>query len=137
MGQNEQPFPFVGGPDLLRGDTRPLRIEPDFGKIGEDIGEPRANAGSDLLEEHDGTIGLLDDAEGVGPEMPFVVDAVTLAGEAERLARAGRGDDVDGELAPGNVRDVSDENRRRIQVRVLHPFQEDGRGEAIQLDTAQ
>ena len=88
-----------------------------------------------VLEEHPNRSALRDDPGDVRPEMARIVRALALAGDAERLARIARTDEIH-RAAPlpaveaGKV--VPD--RRLIQGLVLHPRHEDGRGEGVPLD---
>jgi hypothetical protein len=50
-GEDEQALPLVGGTDVGRSNSAPLRIEPESGKVGEDIGKPKSNVSCDVLKE--------------------------------------------------------------------------------------
>ncbi|MEU3198476.1 hypothetical protein [Streptomyces sp. NPDC006996] len=42
-GEDEQALTLVGGSHIGRSYSRPFRIEPERGKIGEDVGKPKSN----------------------------------------------------------------------------------------------
>jgi hypothetical protein len=50
-GGEPQPLTLVGCTDIRRSQSRPLRIEPESGKVGEDIGKPKSNVSCDVLKE--------------------------------------------------------------------------------------
>ncbi len=84
----------VRRPDLGRAEQTPLRIEPERGKVDEDVGEPKANVARDVLEEDERGSALVDDPSHFGPEVALVAFAEALAGDAEGLARVARSDEI-------------------------------------------
>jgi hypothetical protein len=50
-GQDEQALAAVGSADLGRANSAPLRIEPERGKVGEDIGESEGKVPCDVLKD--------------------------------------------------------------------------------------
>lgn len=71
----------MGGTDFGRTETTPFRIEPHFGKVGEDMIEPsfRDDLG-DVLKEDTSRSNLFDDPLEVRPQVSFVFDAVASTG---------------------------------------------------------
>lgn len=135
MGEDEEPFALVGRTDFRRREEARREAVAHADQSSGDFGEAEAEMMGDILEEHEGRLGLSDDPGDMRPEVPRVVRAPALARDGERLARIARSDDVH-RAAPraaveaGNV--VPD--RRRIQGRVFHPRHEDGRGIGVPLD---
>jgi len=81
VGHQPEPFSSMGGTDFGRTETTPFRIEPHFGKVGEDVVEPsfRDDLG-DVLKEDTSRSNLFDDPLEMGPQVSFVFDAVASAG---------------------------------------------------------
>lgn len=137
VGQHEESLAEVRRPDLGRAEQTPLRIEPERGKVAEDVGEPKANVARDVLEEGEGGSALVDDPSHFGPEVALVGFSSPLAGEAEGLARVARSDEIHDSTPRAAIEGsqiVGD--RSAIQLRRLHPRHEDGRGEGFPLDVA-
>ena len=69
------------------------------------------------------------------PEVARIVRAPALAGDAERLARIARRDEIH-RTAPRPAVEAGKivPDRRLIQGLVFHPRHEDGRGEGVPLD---
>lgn len=135
VGEDEEPLAPVGRADFRRREEARRKAVAHADQSSGDLGEAEAEMMGDVLEEHEGRLGLADDAGDMRPEVARVVRAPALACDRERLARIARSDDVH-RAAPraavegGNV--VPD--RRRIQGRVFHPRHEDGRGVGVPLD---
>ena len=89
----------------------------------------------DVLEEHPKRSAFADDAGNVRPEVARIVRALALAGDAERLARITRTDEIH-RAAPRPAVEAGKigPDRRLIQGLVFHPRHEDGRGEGVPLD---
>ncbi len=106
----------VGCPEQI-----PFRIEPERGKVAEDVIQTVPNKSGDVLKKHSSWSHVVDDSGDVRPEPPLVFDAALLAGGAERLAREARRDEIHdstprataegGEVIP---------DRRRIQRAFRH-----------------
>lgn len=81
VGHQPEPFSSMGGTDFGRTETTPFRIEPHFGKVGEDVVEPsfRDDLG-DVLKEDTSRSNLFDDPLEMGQQVSFVFDAVASAG---------------------------------------------------------
>ncbi|MFF5788208.1 hypothetical protein ACFY8P_25005 [Streptomyces sp. NPDC012693] len=50
-GEEDEPAPLVGSADLRRRYNAPLRIEPEVGKVGEDVGKPKSKVVCDVLKD--------------------------------------------------------------------------------------
>jgi len=72
VGQDEQPLSPVRRSNVGRSDTTPFRIEPHFGKVGKDIGQPKRNVSGDVLEKAERGSAVAQDAGNVGPEVALV-----------------------------------------------------------------
>lgn len=135
VGEDEEPLAPMRCTDFRRREEARRKAVAHADQSSGDVGEAEAEMMGDILEEHEGRLGLSDDPGDMRPEVARVVRAPALAGDGERLARIARSDDVH-RAAPwaavegGNV--VPD--RRRIQGRVFHPRHEDGRGVGVPFD---
>lgn len=120
------------GSDVGRANTRPFRIEPDFGKVGEDGVESSNNEGADVLKDRDSGSNHANCLHHMGPDAtscPF--DPGALAGVADVLAGEPRSEDVDlGDGGPRESGDVAEvrhirvmvsEDLRRTRVRIRDP----------------
>jgi hypothetical protein len=76
----------VAGSNGGRTETTPFRIEPEVGKVGEDVWQTEPNKSGDVLQEHVSRSHVSDDPGDVGPEPSLVIDTSTLTRRAERLA---------------------------------------------------
>jgi hypothetical protein len=123
--------------DLGRAEQTPLRIEPDRGKVGKHLGEPKVKVPWHVLEEGEVGSGFFEHARDVRPEMPFVVGPAPLAGDAERLAGVSRNDEIHDATPRSAVegRKIVG-HRRSIHGRFFHPGHEHGRREGVPLDVA-
>jgi hypothetical protein len=52
-GEDEETVASVGGADLVGAKSAPLRIEPEAGKVGEDIGESEGKVPCDVLKDRE------------------------------------------------------------------------------------
>jgi hypothetical protein len=50
-GEEEKALAAVCGTDLVRAKSAPLRIEPEGGKVGEDVGESEGKVPCDVLKD--------------------------------------------------------------------------------------
>ncbi|GAA2400281.1 hypothetical protein GCM10010255_36520 [Streptomyces coeruleofuscus] len=50
-GEDEEPASLVRSADLVRAYNAPLRIEPETGKVGEDVGKPKSKVVCDVLQD--------------------------------------------------------------------------------------
>jgi hypothetical protein len=137
VGEDEEPLALVGRANFRRREEARRKAVAHADQSSGDFGEAEAEMMGDILEEHEGRLGLSDDPGDMRPEVARVVCAPALARDGERLARIARSDDVH-RAAPwaavegGNV--VPD--RCRIQGRVFHPRHESGCGEGFPFDMA-
>lgn len=138
VGQDEDPAPLVGQPELSRAETTPLRIEPEYGQVSEDGSEaPSRNKSRDVLQKDPSGSNLPKAADEVSPDPPLVLGAAALSGLAPRLAREAGRDEIHlsaVSLAREGLEIVP--NRRRIQGLLLHAGHESGRGEGLPLTVA-
>ena len=118
-----------------RGETAPLRIEPELGKVGEDVREPGPNKSGDVLQEDVARSHVSDDPGNVWPDPSLVIDTSTFAGGAEWLAGETGSDDIHSSTPRCAVkgREIVP-NRRRVQGRLVHPGHECGRCVAVPLN---
>lgn len=122
--------------NVVRSEHTPLRIEPECGKVGKDVGEPKRNVSLHVLEEDDADAGLVDDAPDVRPQVPLVVAPESFAGDAERLARVTGREPIHAATPCASVecsQVVPDRRAREIGSHVGH---QDGRRERVALDVA-
>lgn len=98
----------------------------------------RAQTGH-VFEDNDSRLEDLDPTQDVGPDPSVVFRAEPLSCDADWRTREARRDDVhqSTKARPGEVCEIACENRRRLQGRVFHPLQEEGRGAGFPLDVAQ
>lgn len=137
VGQDEESLTLVRGSNVGRGEQTPLRIEPEFGKVGKHFGEPKRKVSSDVLEEREGGGDLFEDPPDLGPEVAFVVCASSLPRCAERLARVPAANEIHRSTPCAAIEGAEIvEDRSAIQARFFHPGHEDGRGERVPLDVA-
>ena len=135
MGQDEQALAPVRRADFNRREQSFHNPEAQAFQLSSDLAISEVEMIGDVFEEHPFGCALGDDPDDVRPQVPGIFGAPAAAGDAERLTRIARSDDIH-RAAPraavegGNV--VPD--RHRIQGRVFHPRHEDGRGEGVPLD---
>ena len=136
VGQDEQPPSPMGSADIGRSYSRPFRIEPVFGKVTEDSVEAQSKVPCDVLQEREGWSYLAKHPADLGPEVAFVALALALAGDGKRLAGVSGGDEIDRSSQGSGVQvgEVTAPDRSRIQGRVFHPRQEDGRSVGVPLN---
>jgi hypothetical protein len=139
LGVSQQPDPFAsvrcanGG----RREQTPFRIEPEVGKLGEDVRQPESNKLGDVLQEDEGRSHVSDDPGDVGPEPSLVIDTSTLPGLREGLAGEAGSDEIHASTPRSSVeRDEVRPDRRLIQVRVVHPRHESGRCVGVPLNVS-
>ena len=135
MGQDEQALEPVRRTDFSRREQSFRNPEAQVFQLASDLAISEVEMIGDVFEEHPFGCALGDDPGDVRPQVPGVVGPPTPAGDAERLARIARREDVHrvtpwaavegGKIVP---------DRRRIQGLVFHPRHEDGRGEGVPLD---
>lgn len=135
VGQDEEPLASVRRSDIGRAQHTPLRIEPERGKVGKDVGEPKRNVPGDVLEEPKRGAGFVEDSCDVRPQVSLVGVAESSSGDAEWLARVAACDEIHRATPRSSVEGSKVRpDRRAIQGLVFHPGHEDGRGESVPLD---
>ncbi len=92
--ENEESLASMRSSDIRRSHSRPVRIEPEAGKVGEHSVEAQGKVPSHVLQEDEARSYLADDAANVRPEVARVLCAMSVAGGAERLARVARRDEI-------------------------------------------
>jgi len=136
VGQEEEPLSAVWSAGMgVCSEQTPLRIEPHFGKVPENIGESVSDDPWDVLEEDPSRSDLLDGVGNEWPEPPVIGLTSSLACCAERLARETGRDEIHSsavEVAWEGCEIVP--YRSLIQGLFLHPRHEDGRREGFPLD---
>jgi len=135
MGKDEQPLALVGRADFRRREEARRNSVAHADQACGDLGKAEAEMMGDILEEDEGRFSLSDDAGDMGPEVARVVRALALAGDAERLARIARSEDVHRSTPRAAVEGGNVVPHRRLrQGRVFHPRHEDGRGVSVPFD---
>jgi hypothetical protein len=114
----------------------PLRIEPCRGKAVENVMQSTSgNKPGDVFEEHQRRFNSADDPEDLRPEPAIVVGTGPSAGGAPGLTGE-TGSDAIHSATPGGrveVGQVTAPKRSRLQARLFHPGQENGRSETFPL----
>lgn len=140
VGQREDPesVTLVARTNPIRADRTPLRIEPEGGKVSEDVGESSTRSESwDIFQEHDAGSYLANDAGDGGPDPAIISDSASFAGKAPRLTREAGRDEIHAATPRSAVEGCNIiPDRRWIQTRVPHPRHESGRGKGFPLDVA-
>jgi hypothetical protein len=138
VGQKPEALPSVGGANVGRGEQTPLRIEPEVGKVGEDVRKPSGshNVG-DVLQEDEPRSHVSDDPLCHRPEVSVIVKATALAGSGERLAGEAGSDEIHPATPRATVERVEVRpDRCLIQGLVCHPRHEHGRCVAVPLNVS-
>lgn len=120
-----------------RAEQAPFRIEPEVGKVVEDMGEPESNKLGDVLQQDESGSQVSDDGCDGWPEPALIVSSTLLPSRAERLARETGSDEIHsatpraavegGEVIP---------DRSLIQTRLRHPLHENGRCVGVPLNVS-
>lgn len=100
-----------------------------------DVGKSQGEMAFDVFAEDEAWRALADDSGDVRPEVPGIVGATPVAGEAEGLAGIAGSDEIHAAAPWASVEGskvVPD--RRLCQGRVVHPCHERGRGVGFPLD---
>lgn len=120
-----------------RAEQAPFRIEPEVGKVVEDMGEPESNKLGDVLQQDELGSHVSDDGCDGRPEPAVIVSPSLLPGRAERLAGEPGSDEIHSatpRLAVEGGEVIPD--RSVIQARLPHPFHEDGRCVGVPLNVS-
>lgn len=83
---NEDSSTRMRSADVGCAETRPLRIEPESGKIGQHTSQSERSQAWHVLSDHDGWLALSDDAGELGPEPSGVGGPEPVSGVADGLA---------------------------------------------------
>lgn len=137
---DEDALPFMAGTDIRSSQARPCDTEPEGGQVSENgTQSPRRSQAADVFQDDEAGSKNANACADLRPDPPLVLDALSGSGDTVRLAREARRDDVhqSTKACPGEVCEIACENRRRLQGRVFHPLQEEGRGADFPLDVAQ
>lgn len=132
-----EPRAEVRGANGCRAEQTPFRIEPELGKVVEDMGEPESNKLGDVLQQDESGSQVSDDGCDGWPEPALIVSSTLLPSRAERLARETGSDEIHsatpraavegGEVIP---------DRSLIQTRLRHPLHENGRCVGVPLNVS-
>lgn len=137
VGQEPDTLAAVWCANGGRGEQTPFRIEPEFGKVGEDVREPVSNKLGDVLQEHESRFHVSNDPGNVWPDPSDVIDTETLPSGRERLARETGSDDIHSATPRSTVEGAQViPDRSLIQVRFVHPRHESGRCVAVPLNVS-
>ena len=94
MGKYEQPLPAVRRSLLFSAEQIPFRIEPEAGKVAEDVAQSEPHMSADVLEKSKSWSGLFKHPAHFRPEVPWVVFALAFPCDGERLARVSTSDAI-------------------------------------------
>ena len=135
VGHKPHSVAAVRGASRDSGDNIPFRIEPESGKVGEDVDESLADESRDVLQQDPSGSHVSDDATDRWPEPTVVVHTKALARRRERLAREAGSDEIHS-AAPRLAVEGPDvrPDRSVIQARLRHPLHENGCCIAIAFD---
>jgi hypothetical protein len=137
LGHKPEPFASMGRANGGRGEQTPFRIEPEFGKITEDMGKSCPNNSWDVLQEHVLGFHVADDPCDFGPEPTVVVSAQLATGAAERLAGETGSDESHAATPCASVEGAQVRpDRSLIQLLRFHPGHESGRCVGVPLNVS-
>ena len=137
VGHEPEPFAFVRGANGGRGEQTPFRIEPEVGKVGEDVREPESNKLGDVLQQDESRSHVTDDPCDVRPEPSIIVNSTLPSGRRERLAGEAGSDEIHPSTPRATVEgDQVVPDRSLIQPRLAHPLHEDGRRVGVPLNVS-
>lgn len=135
VGQDPDALALMGCANLGRGMHTPLRIEPERGKVTEDMGESVLDESGDVLQEHESRFHVADNSGDERPKPTRVVNSTLLSSCREWLAGETGSDDIHSANPRFSVEgDEVRPDRRAIQVRLFHPCHESGRCVAVPLN---
>lgn len=137
MPHKPEPLPAVRGTNVGRGVQTPFRIEPEFGKVTENMGKSCTNNSWDVLQEHVAGFHVADDPCDVGPEPTVVVSSQPLPSRREGLAGETGSDEIHSATPCSTVeRGEVRPDRSPIQARLVHPRHESGRCVGVPLNVS-
>ena len=94
VGQNEHPLASMRGTDIRRSNTRPLRIEPCFGQLREDLVEPARAKLADIFHDDELRTNVANGSGKLEPQTaPSTSDARPRARAADVLTRKASAED--------------------------------------------
>ena len=139
VGHDEDSLASMAGAHFGSSKASPCCMKPHFGQLSENVSKPGSKQAWDVFQENALTSSLANGAGNVVEDISFVVNSALCTGDREWLARKSGDDaiDVTSERSEVAFCNISALNRRRLQARVFHPGQQDGRGEGVALDVAQ
>lgn len=132
-----EPFAAVRCANGCRAEQTPFRIEPELGKVMEDLGEPESNKLGDVFQQDEAGCHVSDDGCDGWPEPAVIVSSTLPAGGTERLAGEAGSDEIHSATPRATVEGgevIPD--RSLIQSRLRHPLHEDGRRVGIPLNVS-
>lgn len=137
VGHDPDAFALVRGTNGSRGVQTPFRIEPEVGKVGEDVRHPESNKLGDVLQQDESRSHVTDDPCDVRPEPSIIVNATLPTGRRERLAGEAGADEIHSATPRSTVEgDEVIPHRSLIQPRLAHPLHEDGRRVGVPLNVS-
>ena len=121
VGQNEDPLASVGRAGIRCAYSRPFRIEPEGGKVSEDLIESQSKVSCDILQHDDAGSHLANDSGDLRPQVARVPLASPEAGAGEWGAGVSRQDEIHS-ATPGSTVEGGKIRpcRRRIQGALFH-----------------
>lgn len=134
---DEDPLPSVGCADFRRRKESERAAEIARSQVPKDLIEAERDMAGDVFEEDFSRSKSVDEVEDGRPEMTRVVSSQPSAGRGERLTRVASGDEVDRrEVGHGEVSEIAEPYRRRIQPPFFHRLDQDAGGEGFPLHHA-
>ncbi len=116
-GEDEEPAALVRSTDLGRAYNAPLRIEPETGKVGEDVGKPKSKVVCDVLKDRVAGSKNAKGVRDVRPDVPLISGSFPPSGETEGLTGIPAGQNVDrADVPPVHRGDVTQVGNRRVVV---------------------
>lgn len=135
VGQQPEPFPLVRRANGCRAETTPLRIEPEAGKVGEDVRQTVPNKSGDVLQHDESRSHASNDPGDVWPEPAVIVNSTLLSCCRERLAWKTGSDEIHSSAPRCAIKGCEIvPDRRSIQRLVFHPCHESGRCVGVPLN---
>jgi hypothetical protein len=137
LGHKPKALTAVSGTNVGRCEQTPFRIEPELGKVTEDMGKSCSNNSWDVLQEEVLGCHVAHDLCDFRPKPAFVVSAQLLPSKAERLAGEAGSDEIHSATPCRTVeRAEVRPDRSLIQLRLCHPRHESGRCVGIPLNVS-
>lgn len=134
VGQNPEALALVGGASGARRESRPLCIEPAFGKVPEYVSPSSwlIKEPCDVLQEHEVGLHFANHPGDVRPEPTGIFGPEPLTGSAVRLTRESRSDEIHHSTPRSAIegREIVP-NRCRIHDLFRHALHDNRRGEGV------